>query len=151
MVCEIMKKLSESEEQIVDTLSRCEDIDNAYEYYRHLVTLKQKFSKDSKIQFLIEVLTALGSEDRLLILDSLRKKGRCVCEIEAILSKSQPTISHHLKILEGARLIQGWKRGKFTHYSLIQTQFDRFIELFQEWIASTTNWLSTLIQTSHQD
>ena len=146
-----MNRLSESETQIVDTLSRCEDIDNAYEYYQHLLTLKQRFTKDPKNHFLAQFLVAMGSEDRLLILDSLRKKDRCVCEIEAILSKSQPTISHHLKILEGARLIQGWKKGKFTHYSLIQAQFNRFLEFFQEWISSSTNWLSTLIRTPNQD
>ena len=42
----------------------------------------------------------------------------CVCDFVDPLGKSQPTISHHLKILNEAGLIRGDRRGKWVWYSL---------------------------------
>lgn len=42
----------------------------------------------------------------------------CVCDFVAPLGKSQPTVSHHLKILGGAGLVHGERRGKWVWYSL---------------------------------
>lgn len=42
----------------------------------------------------------------------------CVCDLVEPLGKSQPTISHHLKILSEAGLVHGERRGKWVWYSL---------------------------------
>jgi len=42
----------------------------------------------------------------------------CVCRLVEPLGKSQPTISHHLKILSDAGLVVGDRRGKWVWYSL---------------------------------
>jgi ArsR family transcriptional regulator len=42
----------------------------------------------------------------------------CVCEFVGPLGKSQPTISHHVKILSEAGLVTGDRRGKWVWYSL---------------------------------
>jgi len=42
----------------------------------------------------------------------------CVCEFVGPLGKSQPTISHHVKILGEAGLVTGDRRGKWVWYSL---------------------------------
>jgi ArsR family transcriptional regulator, arsenate/arsenite/antimonite-responsive transcriptional repressor len=42
----------------------------------------------------------------------------CVCDFVGPLGKSQPTISHHLKILSEAGLVSGDRRGKWVWYSL---------------------------------
>ena len=42
----------------------------------------------------------------------------CVCDFAEPLGKSQPTVSHHLKILAGAGLVHGDRRGKWVYYSL---------------------------------
>jgi ArsR family transcriptional regulator len=42
----------------------------------------------------------------------------CVCDFVAPLGKSQPTVSHHLKILSEAGLVHGDRRGKWVWYSL---------------------------------
>jgi len=42
----------------------------------------------------------------------------CVCDLVGPLGKSQPTVSHHLKILSDAGLIEGQRRGKWVWYSL---------------------------------
>ena len=42
----------------------------------------------------------------------------CVCEFVEPLGRSQPTISHHMRILSEAGLVQGDRRGKWVWYSL---------------------------------
>ena len=42
----------------------------------------------------------------------------CVCDFVEPLSKSQPTVSHHLKVLSDAGLVHGDRRGKWVWYSL---------------------------------
>ena len=72
-------------------------------------------------------LNALGNKERLTILTALNDKERCVCELEAILDKSQPSISHHLRELEKVGLIRGWKKGKYTYYTLIKKEFEKYL------------------------
>ena len=42
----------------------------------------------------------------------------CVCDVVGPLGRSQPTISHHLKVLGEAGLVRGDRRGKWVWYSL---------------------------------
>lgn len=43
----------------------------------------------------------------------------CVCDLVGPLGKSQPTVSHHLKVLVEAGLVVGERRGKWVWYSLV--------------------------------
>jgi ArsR family transcriptional regulator len=61
---------------------------------------------------------ALADETRLKILRLLAKREMCVCEVMAALSLTQPTASHHLRILENAELVKDRKDGKWVFYSL---------------------------------
>jgi ArsR family transcriptional regulator, arsenate/arsenite/antimonite-responsive transcriptional repressor len=64
---------------------------------------------------LAKVLAALGDPVRLRLLSVVAAEGEiCSCNLEAPLGKSQPTISHHTRILAEAGLIIGEKRGKWT-------------------------------------
>jgi ArsR family transcriptional regulator, arsenate/arsenite/antimonite-responsive transcriptional repressor len=64
---------------------------------------------------LAPVLAALGDPVRLRLLSIVSAQGEvCSCNLEAPLAKSQPTISHHTKVLAEAGLIVGEKRGKWT-------------------------------------
>jgi ArsR family transcriptional regulator, arsenate/arsenite/antimonite-responsive transcriptional repressor len=65
--------------------------------------------------------SALSDPVRLRVLSMLadaREGEVCVCDFVDPLGKSQPTISHHLKILSEAGLVQGEKRGRWVWYSL---------------------------------
>jgi ArsR family transcriptional regulator len=42
----------------------------------------------------------------------------CVCDLVEPLGRSQPTVSHHLKVLGDAGLVRSEKRGKWSWYSL---------------------------------
>jgi ArsR family transcriptional regulator, arsenate/arsenite/antimonite-responsive transcriptional repressor len=61
------------------------------------------------------VLAALGDPVRLRMLSLIASEPEvCSCALEAPLGKSQPTISHHTRILSDAGLIVGERRGRWT-------------------------------------
>jgi ArsR family transcriptional regulator len=65
--------------------------------------------------------TALADPVRLRVLSILAAAPAgevCVCDFVGPLGRSQPTISHHLKILGEAGLVHGDRRGKWVWYSL---------------------------------
>lgn len=63
-------------------------------------------------------LTILGHPIRLQILDMLAQRDGqvCVCDLEGALPVKQPTVSHHLKLLREAGLIDCERRGLWAHY-----------------------------------
>lgn len=64
---------------------------------------------------LAHVLAALSDPVRLRLLSIVASSPEvCSCDLEGPLAKSQPTISHHTKILAEAGLITGTRRGKWT-------------------------------------
>jgi len=138
-----MSKSDEKQARIINTLSKCESITDPEKHYDDLIQIKKAFLDDKEKVLIVNVVKAIGDEDRMLILDALKSKDRCVCELEAIMYKAQSSVSHHLRILEDAGLIKGWKKGKFTHYSLIRSRFVRFLDIFNRWINSTMNWFGT--------
>jgi ArsR family transcriptional regulator len=65
--------------------------------------------------------TALADPVRLRVLSILAAAPEgevCVCDFVEPLGKSQPTVSHHLKILSEAGLVSGERRTKWVWYSL---------------------------------
>lgn len=73
--------------------------------------------------------SALADAVRLRVLSMLAASPEgevCVCDFVEPLGKSQPTISHHLKILTDVGLVEGERRGKWVWYSLNR---DRLAEL----------------------
>ena len=65
--------------------------------------------------------TALADPVRLRVLSMLAAAPEgevCVCDFVGPIGKSQPTISHHLKVLSEAGLVHGDRRGKWVWYSL---------------------------------
>lgn len=61
---------------------------------------------------------ALGDENRIYILKLLRGGEKCACELVEAMEISQPTLSHHMKILVDAGLVSSRKDGKWTHYTI---------------------------------
>ncbi len=69
---------------------------------------------------LAAALAALADPVRLRILSILATDGDvCSCHLQEPLGKSQPTISHHTRVLARAGLIEGDKRGKWTWWRLV--------------------------------
>ena len=67
---------------------------------------------------LAEVAKALGDPIRLQLVDVLRKHAGkvCVCELVPLFDLSQPTVSHHLKVLRAAGIVDSERRGLWAYY-----------------------------------
>jgi ArsR family transcriptional regulator len=61
---------------------------------------------------------ALSDPNRVMIVDMLSCGELCACKILEKFNITQPTLSHHMKILCDCGLVNGRKDGKWTHYSL---------------------------------
>lgn len=69
---------------------------------------------------LARVLSALADPVRLRLVSLVAANGEvCSCDLEAPLGRSQPTISHHTRVLAEAGLLAGEKRGRWTWWSLV--------------------------------
>lgn len=57
---------------------------------------------------------------RLLSLIAAHESGEaCVCDLTEPLGLSQPTVSHHMKVLREAGMVTGDRRGTWVHYRLV--------------------------------
>ena len=79
-----------------------------------------------------EIFRALGDENRLRILGMLRDGEKCACRLLEALGIGQPTLSHHMKILCDAGIVQGRKEGKWVHYSIDSDGADRAVALLKQ-------------------
>ena len=130
--CYIIKTKRKTE--VKEMLCSCDVCGDSETLFNNLQQLGKILRYDEHINKVIDYLNVLGNIERLIIINVLKEKDRCVCELEAILDKSQPSISHHLRELEKLNLIQGLKKGKFTYYSLnkdvLITKINRIINQF---------------------
>jgi ArsR family transcriptional regulator, arsenate/arsenite/antimonite-responsive transcriptional repressor len=67
------------------------------------------------------IAKALADPVRLQLIDVLRKHAGkvCVCELVPLFDLSQPTVSHHLKVLRQAGLVDSERRGLWAYYYVI--------------------------------
>ena len=64
----------------------------------------------------VKIFKALSDETRIKIIDTLLKRGFCVSALARELDTSEAAVSQHLKLLKGAGLVLGEKRGTYTYY-----------------------------------
>src|SRR6266850_8567394 len=63
---------------------------------------------------------ALADPTRVAIVNRLAQAAEtCVCDLTAVFDLSQPTISHHLKVLREAGLVESTRRGTWAYYRLV--------------------------------
>jgi ArsR family transcriptional regulator, arsenate/arsenite/antimonite-responsive transcriptional repressor len=75
---------------------------------------------DGEAADLAHVFAALSDPVRLRLLSLVAAAGEvCACELLAPLGRSQPTVSHHTKVLADAGLIVGEKRGRWVWWSIV--------------------------------
>ncbi|MFF5365686.1 ArsR/SmtB family transcription factor [Streptomyces sp. NPDC013187] len=77
---------------------------------------------------LAKVFKALGDPVRLRLLSMIASRAGgevCVCDLTPAFDLSQPTISHHLKLLRQAGLIDCERRGTWVYYWLVPEMTDR--------------------------
>ena len=78
------------------------------------------------------VFKALADPTRVAIVSRLASgETCCVCDLTDVFELSQPTVSHHLRILREAGLVEAERRGTFAYYWLVPEAIDRLRSVFQ--------------------
>jgi ArsR family transcriptional regulator len=80
---------------------------------------------DASASRLAQAFKALGDPVRLQLLSIIAAAPSgevCACDLTAPVGKSQPTVSHHLKVLREARLVTSRKHGTWVHYRAVPEQ-----------------------------
>jgi len=78
------------------------------------------------------VLKALADPARLRLLSLIQASPdgeACVCDLTAPIGLSQPTVSHHLRILTESGLLEREKRGVWAYYRLVPTAIQQVADL----------------------
>lgn len=64
------------------------------------------------------IFKAFCDENRIKIIKLLRSGEKCACKLLEEINVTQPTLSHHMKILCDAEIVVGRKEGKWMYYSI---------------------------------
>ncbi|EOC99693.1 ArsR/SmtB family transcription factor [Caldisalinibacter kiritimatiensis] len=96
----------------------------------------------------VEIFKALADVNRLMILDMLSCGEMCACEIIEGLELTQPTISHHMKILQKAGLVKGRKEGKWMKYSINNDNIDELCNYIKYLTSDKEDCICKKVSTS---
>ena len=89
-----------------------------HDHHKVLETVKQDLPRDEMLSDLADLFKLFGDTTRMRILFSLFESELCVCAIAELLSMTQSAISHQLKVLKKAKLIDCRREGKTIYYFL---------------------------------
>ena len=80
---------------------------------------------------LATIFKALGDPTRVAIVNRLAAaEAVCVCDLTAAFDLSQPTVSHHLRILREAGLVESERSGTWAYYRLVPDAIDALRAVF---------------------
>ena len=85
------------------------------------------------------VCKALGDENRVQIVKMLTGGELCACKILDAFNITQPTLSHHMKILTECNLVNSRKEGKWTYYSINCKKFSYFKTALSKFACKTSS------------
>lgn len=75
---------------------------------------------------------AFCDENRIKILQLLVSGEKCACKLLEEIAVTQPTLSHHMKILCDSGIVTGRKEGKWMHYSISEDGAETALECLKE-------------------
>lgn len=87
------------------------------------------------------IFKAFSDVNRLKILEILRSGERCACDLLDELHIGQSTLSHHMKILCDAGIVDGRKDGKWVYYSILPEGIQHTQELLAQQMPLKSNKL----------
>ena len=79
-----------------------------------------------------KVFKAFCDETRLMVLSLLLSGEKCACVLLERVSVSQPTLSHHMKILVDSGVVSARRDGKWTYYSISTKGSENAVKLLKE-------------------
>jgi ArsR family transcriptional regulator len=83
------------------------------------------------------IIKALSDPNRLKIIDILSCGERCACDILEKFHFSQPTLSHHMKVLMACGLVDCRKEGLWSYYYLNSTNCNKLILFLMNIVTDT--------------
>jgi len=83
------------------------------------------------------ICKALGDYNRLQIVQLLTQGELCACNILEQFDITQPTLSHHMKVLSDCHLITSRKDGKWTYYTLNCETFSAYREFISSLVCNS--------------
>lgn len=90
----------------------------------------------SETKFIEKAMSAIADPCRLSILEEISTKGEVCCsDVQGLTGLSQPTCSHHIKLLSESELIECRKEGRNHFFALNKTSFKKvslFLKKFHE-------------------
>lgn len=87
---------------------------------------------------LMAVTKALADENRVRLLAALEGRELCVCQLIELIGLAPSTVSKHLSILRGARLIEGRKEGRWIYYRLADSRAPESVAGALTWLLEAT-------------
>ncbi|MDO5148558.1 MAG: metalloregulator ArsR/SmtB family transcription factor [Oscillospiraceae bacterium] len=87
---------------------------------------------DIDVKKTANIFKAFCDENRIRILQLLHGGEKCACMLLEEMNITQPTLSHHMKILCDSGIVTGRKEGKWMHYSISPDGVDYASECFKE-------------------
>lgn len=85
------------------------------------------------------IFKAFCDENRVKILQLLQGGEKCACKLLDEMNITQPTLSHHMKILCDSGIVMGRKEGKWMHYSISENGVNTAIDYLNKLKATEEN------------
>lgn len=84
-----------------------------------------------------KIMKAVADANRLKIIDILSCGERCACDILEHFNFTQPTLSHHMKVLIDCGLVDSRKEGIWNYYSLNRSNCNKLVLFFMNLVTDT--------------
>ena len=106
---------------------------------------------NSKYQINAKILKALGDPNRVKIIDLLSCGEKCGCEILENFKFTQPTLSHHMKVLMDCGLIEGRKDGIWNQYKLNVNNANKLVLFLMKLVSEKENCICNSQEYEYND
>lgn len=107
------------------------------------------------LKIYLKVMKALSDKTRIKIIKMLQVREMCVCEIQAALGLSQPSVSKQLRVLEEAGLVESRKDGLWVIYRLADAAesvyADHMQSILRDWLNDDQEIQKTMQQARLAD
>ena len=110
----------------IEEMEHCE-VSHDHVHEDKIKELKNGMPDEDKLYDLAELFKCFGDSTRIRILFALFESEMCVCDIASTLDMTQSAVSHQLKILKQARLIDFRREGKSVIYKLADAHVSSII------------------------
>ena len=96
---------------------------------------REKLQPETEYTSLAALFKMFGDGTRVKLLHALEQNELCVCDLAALLGVTKSAVSHQLRILRDAHLVNSRKEGRMVFYSLCDEHVKTIIETALEHVA----------------